>query len=89
MVCRRYIVEGLVQGVTYRAATQQTAQRLGLTGWVRNQPDGSVELVVCGDEMKLKELEKWLWRGPRTAVVERVSGNDVAPQTFPGFSIIH
>jgi acylphosphatase len=89
MPCRRYIVQGLVQGVFYRAATQQTAQRLGLTGWVRNLPDGGVELVVCGDEMKLKELEKWLWQGPRNAVVERVSGNDIAPQAFPGFSIIH
>lgn len=88
MVCRRYIVEGSVQGVLFRASTQQTARRLGLTGWVRNLPAGSVELIACGNDMKLKELEQWLWRGPRNAVVERVSGNDVEPRIYPGFSIV-
>lgn len=87
MPCRRYVVRGQVQGVFFRVTTQQTAQRLGLAGWVRNLPDGSVELVANGDEQKLKELERWLWKGPPDARVEDVECSDVTPQVFSGFSV--
>ena len=87
VICRRYVVRGLVQGVFYRASTQQSAQRLGLTGWVRNLPDGSVELVACGNDAKLKELEQWLWRGPRNARVEYVEVAEVVSQTFSCFDV--
>ena len=59
----------------YRAATQETARRLGLTGWARNLADGDVELVACGDAAKLKELEQWLWQGPPRARVAQVHGD--------------
>jgi acylphosphatase len=87
MACRRYVVRGLVQGVFFRATTQQTAQRLGLTGWVRNLPDGDVELVACGDAEKLKQLEQWLWQGPPHARVERVAVDDPGSQEFSSFDI--
>ncbi len=86
--CRRFLVSGLVQGVFYRAATQEAARRLGLTGWVRNLPDGRVELVACGDDARLAELEAWLWRGPPHARVERVEALVVEAQSFPDFRVV-
>jgi acylphosphatase len=85
--CRRYVVSGRVQGVFYRASTETTARRLDLTGWVRNLPDGRVELVACGEEAKLGELEQWLWQGPPHARVEQVTILDVEVQAFAGFSM--
>jgi len=88
MICRRYVVRGRVQGVFYRAETQRSAQRLGLTGWVRNVPDGSVELVACGEAAELDQLERWLWQGPPHAQVEKVEAGDVKPQQYSGFEIV-
>ncbi len=88
-LCRRFLVSGRVQGVFYRASTEAAARRLDLSGWVRNLPDGRVELVACGEEAKLRELERWLWQGPPHARVEQVSAQDVAPQAFTGFSARH
>ena len=85
--CRRFVVSGRVQGVFYRASTEAAARRLELTGWVRNLPDGRVELVACGEEAKLGELERWLWQGPPHARVERVSVRDVPGEAFSGFSM--
>ncbi len=87
MACRRFLVSGRVQGVFYRAATQDRARRLGLTGWVRNLPDGRVELVACGDETRLKQLEEWLWQGPPHARVEGVTVTDAGNQGFTDFNI--
>jgi acylphosphatase len=85
--CRRFLVEGLVQGVYYRATTVDEARRLGLTGWVRNCSDGRVELVACGEATKLAELERWLWKGPPAARVENVIVADEPLQRFNGFSV--
>jgi acylphosphatase len=65
-------VRGRVQGVYFRASTQREARRLGLTGWVRNRPDSSVEFCAEGEEEGLKELIAWAHRGPSAARVERV-----------------
>lgn len=73
----------------YRAATQEAARRLGLTGWVRNLADGTVELVACGDTEKLKELEQWLWQGPPRARVAQVTNTVVERQSFPDFTITY
>lgn len=89
MACRRYRVSGRVQGVFYRAGTQDRAHALGLTGWVRNLPGGDVELVVCGEEAKLKQLEEWLWRGPRHAQVTGVIVADAGDQAFADFTIAY
>ena len=66
------IVRGRVQGVFFRASTQREARRLGLTGWVMNRRDGSVEVVAEGDEGLLRELLAYCQRGPSAARVEKV-----------------
>ena len=71
-------VTGLVQGVFYRASTQDKARELGLTGWVRNAPDGSVELVAEGDAAALDALERWCHAGPPAARVDRVEASRCA-----------
>jgi len=85
--CRHFLVSGRVQGVFFRAATEAAARRLGVTGWVRNLADGSVELVACGEEAKLAELERWLWQGPPRARVEQVRSREAELQTFSDFSV--
>ena len=87
--CRHFLVTGSVQGVFYRAATQETARRLGLSGWVRNLADGNVELVAYGDAAKLKELEQWLWQGPPRARVAQVTVTAVERQSFADFTIAY
>ncbi|AGP32891.1 MULTISPECIES: acylphosphatase [Sorangium] len=74
-------VRGRVQGVFFRASTQREAKRLGLTGWVKNRSDGSVEVLAEGEEDELKELIAWANRGPSAARVERV---DVRWRGFSG-----
>lgn len=70
--CIRCKVSGHVQGVFYRAATQRRATELGLDGWVRNLPDGSVEVLACGEEAVLAVLRDWLRQGPPRALVAEV-----------------
>jgi acylphosphatase len=65
-------VRGRVQGVFFRATAQREARRLGLTGWVRNRNDGSVEIVAEGDEDAVKELASWANHGPSAARVDNV-----------------
>jgi acylphosphatase len=71
-------VRGRVQGVGYRAACQATASALGLGGWVRNRPDGTVELQAEGPEQALAELRLWCERGPSGAQVSGVSVTQLA-----------
>lgn len=85
--CRHYKVSGLVQGVFYRAATRDKANELGLSGWVRNMPDGSVELVARGSEALLDELQSWLWQGPRHAQVTEVAVREAEAESFNGFEV--
>jgi acylphosphatase len=70
----RAIVRGRVQGVGYRASTAHEARRLGLAGWVRNLPDGAVEVEAKGVGPAVDALVAWLAEGPRGA---RVTGVDV------------
>jgi acylphosphatase len=64
-------ITGIVQGVCFRAYTRDEARRLGVTGWVRNREDGSVELVAEGAEAALAELAVWCEHGPPSAEVHR------------------
>lgn len=75
------LIEGRVQGVWFRESTRREAQALGLTGWVRNCPDGRVEAMVEGPEDGVQQLVSWCWVGPPTARVRRV---DVTPQAWQG-----
>ena len=65
------IIRGRVQGIFYRDNTAQQAQKLGLTGFVRNLPDGAVEVVAEGEEEQLKKLAALCRRGPALAKVEK------------------
>ena len=85
--CAYFCVRGQVQGVFYRASTEATARRLGLSGWVRNGEDGEVELVACGPAPQIDELEKWLWRGPADAQVSSVKRVPSLLEHFRGFEI--
>ena len=77
----RLIVKGRVQGVYFRASAVQQARHLGLTGWVMNHDDGSVEVVAEGVSENIKELIAWCRQGPPGARVDEV---DVQRQDFRG-----
>ena len=77
MPCVRFLVSGRVQGVFFRASARDQAQRLRLSGHARNLADGSVEVVACGEEAALAELELWLHQGPQYARVTGVSREPV------------
>jgi acylphosphatase len=83
--CAKFIVSGRVQGVFFRASARTEAVRLGLTGHARNLPDGSVEVLACGDAAALQELERWLHAGPpaaRVVSVRRTEAGEAAPSGF-------
>ena len=71
-VVRRLIIHGRVQGVFYRAWTVETAQELGLVGWVRNRRDGTVEAFVQGEEAAVERFVERAHEGSAHARVERV-----------------
>ena len=83
------IVTGRVQGVAYRASTAHEARALGLAGWVRNLPDGSVELEVEGPADAVGELLAWCHRGPPAARVANVAVTDLAPTGETEFAVRH
>jgi acylphosphatase len=72
LVTLRLSIRGRVQGVGYRDAMRNEARRLGVTGWVRNRHDGSVEAVVQGPVESVEALMAWVHRGPPAAMVLRV-----------------
>ncbi len=79
---RAYVrVYGRVQGVFFRANTVDKARELGVTGYVRNMPDGSVEAVIEGDKEKVEKLISWMHVGPPLARVDRV---EVEYQEYKG-----
>lgn len=75
----RVRVRGRVQGVAYRASTHHQAQRLGLAGWVRNLPDGDVELEAQGEDAQVAALVAWCHRGPSLAKVTSVNVEELPP----------
>jgi acylphosphatase len=67
------VIEGIVQGVFFRASTLEQAQSLSLTGWVKNLPDGSVEVTAEGSRYALEDLLAWCRRGPPGSRVDDVT----------------
>ena len=65
-------ITGVVQGVGYRAWTEQAARQRGLSGWVRNRRDGSVEALISGPDDKVSEMLGYFWQGPTASRVARV-----------------
>jgi acylphosphatase len=85
MIVRRMVVHGRVQGVFYRGWTVGTARTLGLGGWVRNRRDGTVEILVGGEEGAVHRMIELCRRGPSAARVERVDvaeSGEEAPASF-------
>ena len=81
-------VYGRVQGVGFRYYTQMTARHLGVTGWVRNRMDGSVEVYAQGDRQSLASFEAYLRDGPPSAHVDRADIRYVdSDDTFDSFSV--
>jgi acylphosphatase len=76
-----------VQGVFFRAETRERARSLGVGGWVRNAPDGSVEAALEGDRDRVESLVRWLGRGPSLAEVEDVDVTWEDPHGETGFSV--
>ncbi len=72
----RCTVTGRVQGVWFRGTTQKKAAELGVTGWARNEVDGTVTVLACGDDAAVDALVEWLHRGPRLAKVDSI---DIEP----------
>lgn len=73
MICKKFLVTGAVQGVGFRLQTQRLANRVGVVGYAKNLETGEVEILACGSEVQIGEVEKWLRAGgPVTAKVEDV-----------------
>ena len=88
-IARHIRVYGRVQGVFYRMWAQRQANELGVTGWVRNCPDGRVEAHVEGDEAAVTEIVERLRHGPPDAQVDDLRTWDVEPCEFDGFEVRH
>jgi acylphosphatase len=80
-------ISGRVQGVGYRFSTQDAATEFGVTGWVRNLPDGRVEAVFEGTEAQVKQMLDWCQQGPRGAIVKGVEVQSEAVEGLNGFEI--
>ena len=80
LVARLLRIHGRVQGVYYRASAQEEALRLGLSGWVRNRSDGSVEALVAGCDADVECFIRWAWQGPAAA---RVVDIEIQPAEAP------
>lgn len=86
-VRRRVVVDGHVQGVFFRDTCRRRAHALGVSGWVRNCLDGSVEAVFEGPPEAVDQMVEWCHRGPSRAVVTKVRVADEAPRGERGFTI--
>ncbi len=87
MIRRRVVCHGHVQGVFFRDTVRRQALRHGVSGWVRNNRDGTVEAVLEGDEDAVARLVDVCREGPRGARVDRVDIFDEEPERLQGFSV--
>jgi acylphosphatase len=79
MIARRYIVRGRVQGVGFRWFVDHEARQLGLAGWVRNNIDGTVEVLAMGSDEQHAALRRKLQQGPRAARIDEVQESAAEP----------
>ena len=87
MSAKRVVITGRVQGVGFRHWMTTAARRMGVSGWVRNRADGSVEAVVDGPTDAVEELLRACRRGPVHAEVRGIEESLAAPMEAPGFSM--
>jgi acylphosphatase len=89
-VRKRVIISGLVQGVNFRAYTRAAARKAGVTGWVRNRSDGTVEAVFEGDPENVGQMVAWCWKGSSYSRVANVDVHEEEPTgEFRDFGIAH
>jgi acylphosphatase len=81
------VVRGRVQGVFFRADGRDRARSLGLSGWIRNNPDGTVEAAFEGEDERVDSMVEWCRRGPAGAVVEAADVSWEEPQGESGFLV--
>ena len=88
MIRGHFICHGTVQGVFFRVSARDEANRLGVVGWVRNLPDGTVEVVAEGEKSALEKFLGWCGSGPRWADVSRVDAEySAASGEFDSFTV--
>jgi len=86
-VCFQVHVSGTVQGVFFRASTQQQAIEFSISGYAKNLADGDVELMICGEQQNVEAMLKWLEHGPENAEVKDFQSKQVPLQEFNHFAI--
>jgi acylphosphatase len=86
-ICRQYFVCGVVQGVFFRDSAREQAHRLNLSGYAKNLPDGTVEIVACGSAGNIAKMFAWLSEGPPMATVDAIEERIVPDRQFSGFTI--
>ena len=82
------LVKGEVQGVFFRATAKKIADKLNLTGWIKNTNDGDVEAIATGDQQQLDEFINWCRKGPERAEVEEVIVTQEKETSFDDFEVI-
>lgn len=81
------LVSGIVHGVGYRFSTLNKAEKLGLSGWVKNLPDGRVEAMFEGPQLAVEEMVRWCHQGPRSAIVQGMTVQYEEATGLEGFQI--
>ncbi len=84
---RHFQITGLVQGVFFRKVTKLIADKLDIKGWVKNNPDGSVEIYAEGTDEQLQKLKQWCSKGPPAAKVTEVKITDTSDEHYDCFEI--
>ncbi len=87
-LCMRCYISGKVQGVWFRAATKEQAQKRNINGWVRNLSDGRVEVFACGIDNQLEQFYDWLKQGPPLAKVKECTRENRQWEHYPTFIIL-
>jgi acylphosphatase len=87
MIRRRVVVHGRVQGVFFRGSTVERAREVGVNGWVRNRPDGTVEAVFEGSAAQVEAMVRYCREGPPWARVERIEEFEETPEDLGGFGV--
>ncbi|UYM04191.1 acylphosphatase [Solicola gregarius] len=86
-VARRVVVHGRVQGVFFRDTCRREATRLGVAGYIRNEPDGTVSAEFEGAPVAVDAMIAWMRQGPRHAVVDRADVEEISPSGREGFRV--
>jgi acylphosphatase len=82
------LIKGKVQGVFFRATAKDIADEMAISGWVRNTPDGDVEIIAAGSQQNIDRFVEWCKHGPEKAIVTNVSITQKEDQSFERFKIL-